>query len=319
MSSTRASAAQTITERPLRLGGIETRAVDLAGAGPPLLLLHGFADSADTWRPTMAALAGSGRAARAIDLAGFGTAESPGPGELLRQWDRMVAEGVLALSAVHGGAEVFVVGNSLGGSLSIRAAQDPALPIAGVVPIAPAGLHMARWFPIIESERLIRLLRHSPVPIPEVIVRELVGRVYASLAFADPGAADPSYVASFTRHLSSVERAGAILDLGRRLLGELEDPYDLGAIDCPLLLVWGERDRMVFTTGAERVLRTVPYSDIEVIEACGHCPQVEVPERLARMLLAFPAAYEHRPSSPQLEPDDERGPGAAGSAAEAGG
>ena len=43
---------------------------------------------------------------------------------------------------------------------------------------------------------------------------------------------------------------------------------------------------MVFTTGAERVLRTVDYSDIEVIPGCGHCPQVEVPDVLAGLVTA---------------------------------
>ncbi len=83
-----------------------------------------------------------------------------------------------------------------------------------------------------------------------------------------------------------------VLDIGRRLLPELEDPFELGRIGCPLLLVWGEHDRMVYTDGAERVLRIVDYSDIEIIPACGHCPQVEVPELLAEMLLRFPEPRE---------------------------
>ena len=185
-----------------------------------------------------------------------------------------------------------MVGNSLGGCLSLRAAERMDLPIGGIVPIAPAGLHMARWFPIIESERLIRLLRLSPVPVPEVVVREVVSRVYRTLAFNDPKRADSSVVSSFSKHIGTVDRSMAVLDIGRRLLPELEDPFDLKRIDCPLLLVWGERDKMVYTAGAERVLRTVDYSDIEVIPDCGHCPQVEVPDRLAELLDVFPESLE---------------------------
>ena len=280
-------------ERRVRLAGFETRSLDLEGAGPPLLLLHGYADSADTWRPLMERLATRERAATAIDLVGFGTASDLDPkGLLLPQWDALVAAAVEDLSARHDGAEVFVVGNSLGGCLSLRAAERMDLPIGGIVPIAPAGLHMARWFPIIESERLIRLLRLSPVPVPEVIVREVVSRVYRTLAFNDPRGADSSVVSSFSKHIGTVERSMAVLDIGRRLLPELEDPFDLKRIDCPLLLVWGERDKMVYTAGAERVLRTVDYSDIEVIPDCGHCPQVEVPDRLAELLDVFPESLE---------------------------
>ena len=293
MQPTRSPAGLTLRERRLELDGIETRTLDLEGSGPPLLLLHGYADSADTWRPLMQRLAVLERAAMAIDLTGFGTCSDLDMSEpLLPQWDGMVAAAISDLSERHGGSEVYVVGNSLGGCLSLRAAQNPDLPIGGVVPIAPAGLHMARWFPVIESERLIRLLRLSPFPVPEAIVREIVSRVYRTLAFNDPRGADPDVVSSFSRHLGTIERSMAVLDVGRRLLPELEDPFELKLIDCPLLLVWGERDKMVYTAGAERVLRTVDYSDIEVIPDCGHCPQVEVPDRLAELLEAFPESLE---------------------------
>ena len=259
-----------------------------------MLLLHGFADSADTWRPLLGHLAEHGRAAAAIDLAGFGRAAAADPASpLLGQWDAMVGSAVRELSDAHGGSEVFITGNSLGGCLAMRAAERHELPVAGIVPIAPAGLEMARWFPIIEGERLIKALRRSPVPVPELIVREVVGRVYASLVFSVPRLAAPEAIASFTRHISSVGRGSEILEIGRRLLPELESPFHLDRIECPLLLIWGDRDRMVYTSGAERVLRTVPYSDIAIIPGCGHCPQVEMPERLATMLLDFPDAYEH--------------------------
>jgi pimeloyl-ACP methyl ester carboxylesterase len=116
--------------------------------------------------------------------------------------------------------------------------------------------------------------------------------VYRTLAFNDPRGANPDVVSSFARHIGTIERSMAVLDVGRRLLPELEDPFELRLIDCPLLLVWGERDKMVYTAGAERVLRTVDYSDIEVIPDCGHCPQVEEPDRLAELLEAFPDSLD---------------------------
>ncbi len=41
---------QPLFEHRLDLAGYRTRALELEGDGPPLLLLHGFSDSADTWR-----------------------------------------------------------------------------------------------------------------------------------------------------------------------------------------------------------------------------------------------------------------------------
>ena len=122
--------------------------------------------------------------------------------------------------------------------------------MAGIVPIAPAGLDMARWFGAIEGERLLKLLQLSPVPIPEIVVREVVGRVYSNLAFSTPGRAGADAVASFTSHIPTIDRGQEILTIGRRLLPELRSPFHLQRISCPLLLVWGERDRMVYTTGS---------------------------------------------------------------------
>jgi pimeloyl-ACP methyl ester carboxylesterase len=171
----------------------------------------------------------------------------------------------------------------------MRAAEREELPLAGIVPIAPAGLTMARWFRIIEGERLLRLLAASPVPLPEMVVRDAVGRVYRALAFADPRAVDPGVVSGFTRHVGSQADISRMLATGRRLLPELRDPFDLDRIRCPVLLVWGDSDRMVFAAGADRVLREVPGSRIEVIERCGHCPQIEATERLLELLVDFAA------------------------------
>ena len=45
---------------------------------------------------------------------------------------------------------------------------------------------------------------------------------------------------------------------------------------------------MVFQTGADRVIDAVAESQLETIEDCGHCPQLESPDELADLLLEFP-------------------------------
>jgi pimeloyl-ACP methyl ester carboxylesterase len=54
--------------------------------------------------------------------------------------------------------------------------------------------------------------------------------------------------------------------------------------------VWGDRDRLVFHRGAERVLDVVPGSRLELLPGVGHCPQVEAPDRLTELLLSFSGA-----------------------------
>jgi pimeloyl-ACP methyl ester carboxylesterase len=276
---------QPLFEHRLTLAGYESRVLELEGRGPPLVLLHGWADSADTWRLVLDRLARAERRAIALDLPGFGEASPLRDGLVLPQLDEFL-RAALELVAPDGGA--IVTGNSLGGCIALRAAEQEDLDLAGVVPVAPAGLDMARWFVLVERDPVVRAVLASPLPLPGFVMRRAVGEVYRRLAFCRPGSVDPAVVSTFSSHLDGKAAAGRALATGRRLLPELREPFELERISCPVLLVWGRQDLMVFQTGAERVLAAAPDARLEVIENCGHCPQLEAPERFTSLLLDFP-------------------------------
>jgi pimeloyl-ACP methyl ester carboxylesterase len=276
---------QPLFEHRLTLAGYETRALELEGRGPPLVLVHGWADSADTWRLVLDRLARVERRALALDLPGFGEAAPLRDGDVLPQLDEFLAA-ALEHVAPRGGA--IVAGNSLGGCLALRAAERAERDLAGVVPVAPAGLDMARWFVLVERDPVVRAVLASPLPLPGFVMRRAVGEVYRRLVFCRPGSIDQAVVSTFSSHLDGKAAAARALTTGRRLLPELRDPFELERIACPVLLVWGRQDLMVFQTGAERVLAAAPESRLEVIEDCGHCPQLEAPERFTNLLLDFP-------------------------------
>jgi pimeloyl-ACP methyl ester carboxylesterase len=113
--------------------------------------------------------------------------------------------------------------------------------------------------------------------------------MYTTLAFARPERIEPRVVDSFTRHLASREKVSGLLTNGSRLLPELRDPFELERIKTKLLLIWGTADRMVYPVGAEKVLKTVPGSRLELLKGCGHCPQIEESARLVSELISFAA------------------------------
>ncbi len=281
-------------EHTLRLADVRTRALELEGEGPPLLLAHGYGDSADTWRLLLDRLRKRGRAAVALDLPGFGTADDLHPKDpILPQLDRFMDA---AIERWADDGQVVLAGNSLGGTVGLRAAErDGERPeeerrVAGVVPIAPAGLDMPTWFAAIQGAPLVRAVLRSPIPVPEVAVRRAVGTTYRVLAFASPRKADDSVVGAFTSHFGSRKDVVRLLGTGRRLLPEIKSPFRLDQVRCPVLVVWGERDRMVFSKGAERIVEALPETEVAMLPKCGHCPQIEEPDRLAELLTGFPGS-----------------------------
>jgi pimeloyl-ACP methyl ester carboxylesterase len=277
---------QPLFEHRLTLAGYETRVLELEGDGAPILLLHGYADSADTWRQTLALLARSGRRAIAVDLPGFGGADRLRPEPILPQLDEFAVAAVAYLKGRRG-ARVIAVGNSLGGCVVLRLAERHGVQLDGVVGVAPAGLEMSRVLQLIERDPILSSILALPVPVPSAVVRAAVARLYLQLSFAAPGSIDSRVVATFTRHVRHRATAARYLETAHRLLPELRDPFYLERITCPLLLVWGDRDKLVLPRGATRLLEAVPSARLELLHGIGHCPQIEAPERFTKILLDF--------------------------------
>jgi pimeloyl-ACP methyl ester carboxylesterase len=275
---------EPLVEHSMQLAGHRTRVLELEGDGPGIVLLHGWGDSADTWRPLLAELGAIGRKAIAVDLHGFGQATKLAPGAILPQLDDFAVSLVLEWA---GGEPVVVAGNSLGGAVALRLGERDDLPLAGVVPVAPAGLEMPGWFDVVERDPIVRRLLDIPMPVPGALIRSLVGGAYP---FSNPRTAQRQVVEAFAGHHGARANVAALTESGRRLLPELAvAPFDLAASECPVLLVWGTRDRMVPHTGARVVLDALPETRVELIEGCGNCPQLEATEALLELLMAFPA------------------------------
>jgi pimeloyl-ACP methyl ester carboxylesterase len=247
---------EPLIEHSMDFAGHRTRVLELEGIGPGIVLLHGWGDSADTWRPLLGEIASTGRRAIAVDLPGFGHASRLARGAILPQLDDFAAALVLEWG---GGEPVVVAGNSLGGAVALRLAEQPDLPLAGVVPVAPAGLEMPGWFDVVERDPIIRRLLDMPIPVPVALVRSLGDGGFRETALSHP-------------QLPELATA----------------PFDFAAVACPVLLVWGTRDRMVPHTAARGVLDAMPETRVELIEGCGHSPQLEATEELLELLLAFP-------------------------------
>ena len=182
---------------------------------------------------------------------------------------------------------VVVAGTSLGGCLALRLAEHPGeVRLAGVVPVAPDGLELPSWFDPIEEDPIVRKLLSIPVPVPGVLVRRAKASAYRQLSYSHPRETQRAVVDAFSHDGETRADVAALLESGRRLAPELSTaPFDLIGISCPVLLVWGARDRMLPHTDARMALDSLPTTKVQLIEGAGHHPQLEATARLLELLL----------------------------------
>lgn len=270
-----------ITVDRVCFNGVHTRRLSVAGHGTPIALFHGFADSADTWRDVLTEFGAAGRAALAVDMPGFGDAESRQAGAIMPQLDAFV-DAVIADTG-----PVILMGNSLGACASVRAATRGSCNVRAAIAVDE---------PILASHWLMRLGRRRSdpfrvldrrMPIPKNLYRRAVRGTLARLLYADPAQADPAVLARFTAQASAPSRTRKMLGDARAIALETAGGYDSERVKCPLLVIHGRKDRIIPVHASERLHELVPESTLVVLPNSGHCPQLDDPSGLTKHVLRF--------------------------------
>ncbi|MGV9299596.1 alpha/beta fold hydrolase [Amycolatopsis sp. NPDC003676] len=286
------------------------RKADGKPRAPRLVLLHGYCDSADTWRPVLGELAAAGIAAIAVDLPGFGDAQPLRPGPMLPQLDAFTAA-VVREQAVLG--PVVLAGNSLGGTMSLRAAQNQRLPAAGVVSIAAPGF-VDSWLvrTVGRNPLPLRLYSSLPLPVPGFLVRAVAEQLVPRILYADSRQADAGQVRRFTTLFPDYRATTSRLEEARQLVAELADAYRLDQIKIPLLAVACGKDKLVTAASGRKLHTLVPHSRLVVREDWGHCPQLDDPAEVAELLAFFSAGAVRSAARPAPTVNDVEDDSATG-------
>ena len=271
-----------------RIAGIETRLLEQDGDEPVLLLLHGWGDTADCWDLVLERLEPEGVRVVCADLPSHGEADTLARGSIMEQLDAFLAE----LVESHADHSLIVAGYSLGGLMALRLAMDPPPQLDGVVAMAPPGLTRPWWWDAAGyvapfAKPALRL----PYPVPSQVVRAMTRRVYRQgTAFNHvdrPEAA--AAIERFTEHWGGATKAPRQLRSALDLIGELRDVVDLEQVELPLLVVWGQDDKVVGKSALKLFDEHCPQARIEVLEDCGHVAAFDAPDRVTELLLEFRA------------------------------
>ncbi len=271
--------------REVRVGRFHTRVIEGAGTGPTALMLHGFSDSADCWRPVMADLVTAGHRTVALDLPNFGRAGRVDPvGNYVPMLDEFVAA---AIDAWDDGNGVVLVGNSLGALLVLRAqARDPR--VLATVAIGPVGVRPVLWHSVLRGIRPV--LRPFLQPsVPTVLHGTVAGPRAITDAFAlavARGRLSEQAKAEYGSHWGPGDLRRQ-LAMGDRVLDELgaNDLIPWAALQAPTTLVWGDHDWIAPAPRHNRLpVGATEYITVRILSGTGHCPQYDRPRAIFEII-----------------------------------
>jgi pimeloyl-ACP methyl ester carboxylesterase len=69
-------------------------------------------------------------------------------------------------------------------------------------------------------------------------------------------------------------------------------------LEAPVLMLWGREDRLAPAEHAEAFAETVAHARVEVLENCGHYPQLELPGRITATIREFLDAQVEQATAP---------------------
>jgi pimeloyl-ACP methyl ester carboxylesterase len=282
------------TSRHADLGG-PVHYVDFGGppGGPAMVLVHGLGGSHLDWTLLAPRLTSRFRVF-APDLLGYGlTAPDHRASTIVANTDlihRFVQD-------VVGGPAV-LVGNSMGGLIASRVPSsavsrlvliDPALPLVpSSRPDVAATMILGRLALPLMGRAVLGFSRRGRTP------RQLVLENFARCC-VDPSRVPESLVAALAELIAHrASRPGgdeAFLASARTLLavnGNRRAAWAaLRDVAVPVLLIHGEQDRLVSVGSAREAGRRNPQWTVAVLDGVGHLPQIEVPERVAAVMLEW--------------------------------
>jgi pimeloyl-ACP methyl ester carboxylesterase len=297
----------TATDGPDGSLGGRSRWIDLDGpvhyldfggpsGGPTIVCVHGLGGSAVNWAALAPLLTDRCRLL-APDLAGHGLTRSAGRGTDVASNRALLHR---FLESVPAGP-VILMGNSMGGMISLLEASAAPRGVAGLILVDPALPFVpARPDPLVSAAFI---LAATPG-----LGKAILGRVHhlspesavagvLSLCCADPSRVPADVVA---RHVEIARRRAAFGEGGRDVSAAMRSviataglgkghAYRQGirSISCPVLLLHGELDRLVPVSAARTAARAHPSWSLVVLPGIGHVPQLEAPQECASAIIGW--------------------------------
>lgn len=237
-----------------------------AGQGPAILILHGWGGSSDSWIKVQEILAKQGYKVICPDFPGFGKSNTPPEPWGVDDYVKWVN------NFVHfQNLEKFsLLAHSFGGRIGIRFATKYPEKLNNLILCDSAGI------------------KHPPLPHQRIFwILAKIGNALFSrkpfIRFKD-GARNALY--TMARRKDYLKADGTMKETIKQILAD-DLISNLPQIKLPTLIIWGQRDRMVPLKDAYTMREKIKNSELVILPKVGHSLHLEVPEKLAEIILNF--------------------------------
>jgi len=268
--------SQAYLERWVNAGDIKTRYLT-SGNGETLILLHGGGagvSAVHNWQNSMGPLADAGFSVYAPEIVGFGMTDKPADGNTVAAKVQHVKNFIDALCL----DKVNLVGNSLGGRISLGVASDWPGRVKRMILMGSAGMRLEpspalkQLFGYTPSKEKMRQMVETFCYDASAVTDEMIDLRYQLSLL--PGAQDA--YEGFMKGISDPTRPS-----------EMNIEEKLPGIKTPTLLIWGKHDKIVPLSSGERMAQLLPNARLEVLDKCGHWTQIEQTQKFNQLVIDF--------------------------------
>ena len=238
------------------------------GSGQPILLIHGLGSRAEDWADLMPQLVHGGRHVYAIDLLGYGRSARPRDAAYSIPQEAGIVEKFMAAENL---GQTDLGGWSMGGWVAMRVALDEPERVRRLAIYDSAGLRFDLPFKA--------SLFWPDNPAALTALNDLLS----------PGRGP--HIPAIMRWdiLRLVRRNGWVVQRSMESMLTGADLVDgkLGALQMPVLIVWGKQDQLTPVSLAYLFHAQLPQSVLEIYDGCGHLAARECSDRVGPNTLAF--------------------------------
>lgn len=241
------------------------------GSGPPLLLIHGLMGYAFSWTEIAPALTREFDVI-APDMLNLGLSDRADVDASLGG----VAARIWRFADQIGLRRVTLLGSSHGGAIAMKMATSDPPRVASLILVSPA-------HPWSERSRWQIRLFSTPMGAPLAWAMSLAPRAWMAIGlhrlYGDPARMRPGTIPGYSRPVDG-KMLAYLLRLTRRWNRDFDELREsisvISAI--PLLLIWGDRDRVVGLDTARELQEHFRHCTLEIVPGAGHLPYEEAPE-----------------------------------------